>query len=98
MDWTWIGCVDILWIYNGCPAPPGEQLNQLLKSRNGLIVEYNETISAMLGCNTNARILDTGTERRTAMRLKFHRFDLHHLQFWVYSSYTFKKIFNYIPS
>ena len=34
-----------------------EQLNQVLKSRNGLKVEYNETMSAMLGCNTNVGIL-----------------------------------------
>ncbi|KZR97440.1 Uncharacterized protein APZ42_007687, partial [Daphnia magna] len=30
-----------------------ELLDQVLVNRNGLIVEYNETISAMLGCNTN---------------------------------------------
>ena len=34
-----------------------EQLNQVLKSRNGLKVEYNETMSAMLGCNTNEEFL-----------------------------------------
>ena len=44
-----------------------EQLNQVLKSRNGLIVEYNETISAMLGCNTNVGILGSEEQAKSTL-------------------------------
>lgn len=32
-------------------------MNKVLSKRNGLIVEFNEVITGMLGCNTNAGVL-----------------------------------------
>ena len=44
-----------------------ELLNQVLVNRNGLIVEYNEIISAMLGCNTNVSILGSEEQAKSTL-------------------------------
>lgn len=44
-----------------------EDLNRILEKRNGLIVEYNETISAMLGCNTNVGILGSEEQAKSTL-------------------------------
>jgi hypothetical protein len=44
-----------------------ELLNQVLVNRNGLIVEYNERISAMLGCNTNVSILGSEEQAKSTL-------------------------------
>ena len=44
-----------------------QRLNSCLAKRNGLVVEYNDVISALLGCNTATYILGSDAQAKAAL-------------------------------
>ncbi|KZS08316.1 Uncharacterized protein APZ42_027731, partial [Daphnia magna] len=57
----------LLTKFNQLRQEQKELLTQVLVNRNGLIVEYNGTISAMLGCNTNVSILGSEEQAKSTL-------------------------------
>ena len=48
-------------------SPVKKQLNNGLTNRNGLIVEYNETIYVLLRCNTSVSILESEEQEKSTL-------------------------------
>lgn len=44
-----------------------DRINAIFPKRNGLIVEYNEIITALLGCNTNVSILGSDEQAKCTL-------------------------------
>lgn len=53
--------------FNALEPEKQKQMNDALQNRNGLIVEYNELISALLGCNSNVGLLGSEEQSKSSL-------------------------------
>jgi len=49
------------------PAVHRELLTEIMEDRNGKVVSFNETLTALRGCNTAIYVLSSGSAAKTAL-------------------------------
>lgn len=59
--------IALLEQYENLSPEDKKSLNMALPKLNGLIVEYNEIITALLGCNTNAGVLGSVEQAKSTL-------------------------------
>lgn len=58
---------DLLERYENLSPQNKNIFNKVLLKRNGLIVEFNEVITALLGCNTNVGVLGSEEQAKSTL-------------------------------
>jgi hypothetical protein len=59
--------IDLLERYENLSPENKNIVNKVLLKRNGLIVEFNEVITALLGCNTNVGVLGSEEQAKSTL-------------------------------
>ena len=58
---------DLQAYYDSLTPASKERVNRALKNRNGIVVEYNKIVSALLGCNTDVSFLGSDSQAKLAL-------------------------------